>query len=244
VTGTAGSQDLSGGPGVTVSGRSEGFGDAHTITEPLTHFPAACPRLVPVQSRAVGRHALLVEVDDAEAALSLATWARTRAVEAVEIVPAAASVLFDGVDDPAGLSAALAAWTPAAAVPAGELVEVPVRYDGPDLAAVAERWGVDVDAAVERHARVEYVAAFCGFAPGFAYLRGLPADLAVPRLDSPRARVPAGAVGLAGTWCGVYPTASPGGWRILGSTGLALWDQDRDPPALLAPGTRVRFVPT
>jgi KipI family sensor histidine kinase inhibitor len=195
-----------------------------------------------VQSRPVGHHALLVEVEDADAALSLATWAREASVDAVEVVPAAASVLFDGVADLPALERVLAGWSPAAGVPAGELVELGVRYDGPDLAAVAERWGVDVDAAVERHTSIEYVAEFCGFAPGFTYLRGLPEELAVPRLDSPRSRVPAGSVGLAGGWCGVYPRSSPGGWRILGTTDAVLWDQDRDPPALLPPGTRVRFV--
>jgi KipI family sensor histidine kinase inhibitor len=195
-----------------------------------------------VQSRPVGHHALLVEVQDADAALSLATWARAASVDAVEVVPAAASVLFDGVADVPALERALAGWSPAAGVPTGELVELGVRYDGPDLAAVAERWGMGVDAAVERHTSIEYVAEFCGFAPGFTYLRGLPEELAVPRLDSPRSRVPAGSVGLAGAWSGVYPRSSPGGWRILGTTDAVLWDQDRDPPALLPPGTRVRFV--
>ena len=195
-----------------------------------------------VQSRPVGHHALLVEVGDADAALSLATWAREAAVDAVEVVPAAASVLFDGVADVPALARTLTGWSPAVQVPAGELVELAVRYDGPDLAAVAERWGVDVAAAIERHTSIEYVAEFCGFAPGFSYLGGLPEELAVPRLDSPRSRVPAGAVGLAGTWCGVYPRPSPGGWLILGTTDTVLWDQDRDPPALLPPGTRVRFV--
>jgi KipI family sensor histidine kinase inhibitor len=151
-------------------------------------------------------------------------------------------VLFDGVADVAALTRTLADWVPTAAAPAGELVEIGVRYDGPDLAAVADRWGLPIEAAVERHTSVEYVAAFCGFSPGFSYLRGLPEELAVPRLDSPRARVPAGSVGLAGSWCGVYPTSSPGGWRILGTTDTSLWDQDREPPALLPPGTRVRFV--
>jgi KipI family sensor histidine kinase inhibitor len=195
-----------------------------------------------VQSRPVGHSALLVEVEDAGAALSLATWARDASVDAVEIVPAAATVLFDGVADLPALARALAGWSPEAGVPEGELVELAVRYDGPDLASVAERWSVDVETAVERHTSIEYVAEFCGFAPGFSYLAGLPEELAVPRLDSPRSRVPAGSVGLAGTWCGVYPRPSPGGWLILGTTDTVLWDQDRDPPALLPPGTRVRFV--
>ena len=93
-----------------------------------------------------------------------------------------------------------------------------------------------------RTAATELTVAFVGFAPGFAYCTGLPPELAVPRLDRPRARVPAGAVGLAGEYTGVYPTASPGGWRLVGRTDARLWDTDRDEPALLTPGTRVRFV--
>lgn len=193
-----------------------------------------------MELRTVGSRAVLVEVADAATALALATWARGR-VAADEIVPAARTVLFDGLGDPAGLEA-LHGWVPDATPPTGELVEVPVVYDGPDLPAVAERWGTDVAGVVRRHAAIEYVAEFCGFAPGFSYLAGLPDDLAVPRLETPRPSVPAGSVGLAGTWCGVYPTASPGGWQLLGRTDAVLWDQDREQPALLAPGTRVRFV--
>ena len=191
----------------------------------------------------VGRSALLVEVADAAEALDLATWARAARVGAVEVVPAAQTVLFDGVADPGALNAQLRGWTPSGSLPEGGRVEVPVVYDGPDLAFVAEAWGTDVAGAVARHSEVEYVAAFCGFAPGFSYLSGLPGELAVPRLESPRARVPAGSVGLAGPWCGVYPTASPGGWRLLGRTDATLWDPTRESPALLPPGTRVVFVP-
>jgi KipI family sensor histidine kinase inhibitor len=193
-----------------------------------------------MQLRPVGPRAVLVDVEDAATALALATWARPRVV-ADEIVPAAATVLFDGVTDLSDLSV-LSGWTPASDVPAGDLVEIPVVYDGPDLPFVAEAWGTDVPGAVRRHTEIEYVAEFCGFAPGFSYLAGLPADLAVPRLESPRPVVPAGSVGLAGTWCGLYPTASPGGWRLLGRTDVVLWDQSRAQPALLPPGTRVRFV--
>jgi KipI family sensor histidine kinase inhibitor len=191
--------------------------------------------------RPVGSRAVLAEVGDAATALALATWARGR-IAAEEIVPAAATVLFDGLADPDTDVAGLAGWTPTSAPPTGELVEVPVVYDGPDLAFVASVWGTDVDEVVQRHSGIEYVAEFCGFAPGFSYLAGLPDDLAVPRLESPRPRLAAGSVGLAGTWCGIYPTPSPGGWRLLGRTDAVLWDQDREQPALLAPGTRVRFV--
>ncbi|HEU5036706.1 MAG TPA: allophanate hydrolase subunit 1 [Nocardioides sp.] len=190
-----------------------------------------------MELRPVGPRAVLAEVGDPATALALATWARGR-VDADDIVPAAATVLFDGATD----LSALADWTGAEAPPAGTLVEVPVAYDGPDLAFVAAQWGTDEDGVVRRHTEVEYVAEFCGFAPGFAYLAGLPDDLAVPRLESPRTKVPAGAVGLAGAWCGIYPAPSPGGWRLLGTTDAVLWDPSRDRPALLEPGTRVRFV--
>jgi KipI family sensor histidine kinase inhibitor len=193
----------------------------------------------------VGRDAVLVEVADSGQAVSLATWGRERRL-AREVVPGARTVLFDGlltrVLDPAvdldRFQGLLADWRPAVAAP-GPLVELPVSYDGPDLEEVATRWGCGVEDVGARHQAVELVAAFCGFAPGFAYLAGL--DVDVPRLATPRTRVPAGSVALAGRWCGVYPTASPGGWRIIGHTDAVLWDARRDPPALIAPGTRVRF---
>jgi KipI family sensor histidine kinase inhibitor len=163
-------------------------------------------------------------------------------VTADEVVPGARTVLFDGVPDPEGLRERLAGWTAEVSAEPGALVEVPVTYDGADLDDVAARWGTDVEGVVERHGGIEFVSAFCGFAPGFAYLAGLPEQYAVPRLDSPRTRVPAGSVGLAGSWCGVYPSESPGGWRLLGRTDATLWDPERSEPALLAPGTRVRFV--
>ena len=107
-------------------------------------------------------------------------------------------------------------------------MEVPTTYDGPDLEDVARRWDMTLAEVVATHTSVDFVVAFCGFAPGFAYCTGLPAALAVPRHPDPRPRVPAGSVGLAGEFTGVYPTASPGGWRLLGRTDLLLWDADRD----------------
>jgi KipI family sensor histidine kinase inhibitor len=196
-----------------------------------------------VHLRPVGHHALLAEVGDAAAARSLAAWAREQEVEADEVVPAAATVLFDGVDDPGGLRDRLSAWEPSAADADLGLVEIDVTYDGPDLGFVAEHWGIGEDEVAQAHAEVEYVAAFCGFAPGFSYLEGLPEERAVPRMDSPRSKVPAGSVALAGSWSAVYPTASPGGWRLIGRTDAVLWDAAREEPALLPPGTRVRFVP-
>ena len=141
-----------------------------------------------------GADALLVEVDDAAAALALYRTARDRGVTARDVVPAARTVLFTGLADPERLAAELVGWTSA---PGPEtdapLVEVPTHYDGPDLEDVARRWDMSVEEAVATHTAVEFVVAFCGFAPGFAYCAGLPAGLAVPRHDDPRPRVPAGA---------------------------------------------------
>ena len=190
----------------------------------------------------VGQHAVLAEVDGTDEALSLARWARSARIAAEEIVPGAATVLFDGVEEIEHLRSAFDGWAPDAAFERGQLVEVPVTYDGDDLDDVAQLWGTDRAGVIERHTSIEFVAAFCGFAPGFAYLAGLPEELAVPRLESPRPSVPAGSVGLAGTWCGVYPTSSPGGWRLLGRTALQLWYPGRADRTWLAPGTRVRFV--
>jgi KipI family sensor histidine kinase inhibitor len=120
-------------------------------------------------------------------------------------------------------------------------VVLDVLFDGPDLAEVAELTGLDVGTLVDALTTTRLTAAFGGFAPGFAYLTGLPDDLQVPRRATPRTRVPAGAVGLAGPYAGVYPRASPGGWQLVGRTDAVLFDVDRDPPALLSPGTSVRF---
>jgi KipI family sensor histidine kinase inhibitor len=192
-----------------------------------------------VQLRPYGPRATLVEVDDTEQALQLAEWARGRGL-ARDVVPGAGTVLLDGVGDPGQLAESLAGWRAELRPLTGDEVTLEVVYDGPDLDGVAGLWGCDVDEVVSRHQRTTFVSAFCGFAPGFAYLSGL-AD-AVPRLETPRTRVPAGAVALADTWCGVYPVASPGGWRVIGTTQATLWDPTGDQPALLAPGTRVRFV--
>ncbi|HET7388061.1 MAG TPA: 5-oxoprolinase subunit PxpB [Nocardioidaceae bacterium] len=198
----------------------------------------------------LGTDALLVEVPDSATATALFETARDRiSVEDVlDIVPAARTVLFDGVADRDALAEEIAGWTlfpddVAPARPQGESVDVPVVYDGPDLAEVADRWQMSVEEAVAAHSATEFTVAFCGFAPGFAYCTGLAERLHVPRRPDPRTRVPAGSVGLAGEFTGIYPSASPGGWQLIGHTGLGLWDVDRDPPATLPPGTRVRFVP-
>ena len=191
--------------------------------------------------RVFGRDHLLVEVDDAGHALALYEEARRRQVAAAGIIPAARSVLFEGVRDVESLVRSLQGWDVTSTDAPGDTVEVPTTYDGDDLDRVARLWDMTRDEVVATHTSTEFVVAFCGFAPGFAYCSGLPDHLAVPRLDSPRTKVPAGSVGLAGPWTGVYPTPSPGGWQLIGHTELVLWDVDRDPPATLAPGTRVRF---
>jgi KipI family sensor histidine kinase inhibitor len=192
----------------------------------------------------VGPAALRAEVTDVRRALALAAWARAAGAEATEVVPGARTVLFDGVRDLAVLEELLAGWAGSDDLgETGPLVEVPVTFDGPDLDDVAARWGTDPAGVADLLRGIELVSAFCGFAPGFAYLSGLPDELAVPRLDSPRPSVPAGSVAVADRWCGVYPTASPGGWRLLGRTDATLWDAASATPALLAPGTRVRLVP-
>jgi KipI family sensor histidine kinase inhibitor len=131
---------------------------------------------------------------------------------------------------------------PDAAPPRAPVV-LPVRYDGADLAEVARTTGLSEAEVVHRHAASEYTVAFGGFMPGFAYLTGLDPALHVPRRSTPRERVPAGAVAIAGEFAAVYPAATPGGWMLLGTCDVPLFDVDRDPPALLRPGTRVRFVP-
>jgi 5-oxoprolinase (ATP-hydrolysing) subunit B len=125
-------------------------------------------------------------------------------------------------------------------------VEIRVRYggaDGPDLDEVAAVHDLSPSDVVELHADATYRVLFLGFAPGFAYLGGLPPGLATPRRSTPRTRVPAGSVGIAGEQTGVYPLAMPGGWQLIGRTDTVLWDLSRPSPALLQPGDLVRFVP-
>lgn len=196
----------------------------------------------------MGESALLIECDDAAEveAWRAEMWRRRAdgAFDAAEIVPGARTVLLDGIDP--ALASRIESWTPTsgAADEHGRSVEIPTTFDGEDLAAVAEHWGVSESTAVDRLTGTELTVAFCGFAPGFAYLRGLPEAWAVPRLSAPRPRVPAGSVALAGGYAGIYPTASPGGWRLVGRTTTTLFDVRRQPPALLTPGTRVRLVPS
>ncbi len=196
----------------------------------------------------VGAAAVLVELDDIAAVLALHAEIERRraggwAPSLTDVIPAARTILLDGVPDPAAVGRELRGWDvrPAAA-PDGPVVEIPCRYDGADLAAVASAWRVTEPEVARVHAGPEYRVAFCGFAPGFAYLSGLSEELAVPRRATPRTAVPAGSVALAGSYTGIYPRSSPGGWQIIGRTDAVLWDASQDPPALLTPGTRVRFA--
>lgn len=201
--------------------------------------------------RPVGRSACLLEVPPAWVG-ALADHLRDchqrgALPGVVDVVPGAATVLLDGAGTAAltpVLEPLLAAWSGDAHGSAGatELVEIPVTYDGPDLADVARQAGCGAADVVALHTREPMTVAFCGFAPGFAYIAGLPVPLRMPRLSNPREAVPAGSVAIAEEYTGIYPRTSPGGWRILGHTTAELWNLDRDPPALLSPGTRVRFV--
>nr|WP_156610520.1 allophanate hydrolase subunit 1 [Auraticoccus cholistanensis] len=194
-----------------------------------------------------GSTALLVELDGLGEVLALyAALDEERAPGVVDLVPAGRTVLV--VTDPGQTTlAAVEAWvrgtTPRpGARDAGERVEIPVVYDGEDLPDVARLLGCDEDEVVRRHTGTEWTVAFCGFAPGFGYLTADDGDWQIARRSSPRTRVPAGSVALAGEYSGVYPRQSPGGWQLIGRTELAVFDLHRDPPALLTPGTRVRFT--
>ena len=192
--------------------------------------------------RRCGDRALLLEVDDV--AGTVRALRALPPVGLVDVVAGAETVLVQHTaeTDVASLARLLSALAPVAADPADvRTVTLEVVYDGPDLADVAEATGMTTTEVVARHSAVEYEVAFCGFSPGFAYLRGLDPGLVVPRLANPRTVVPVGSVAIADTWSAVYPRESPGGWRLLGRTDAVLWDLGRPAPALLTAGTRVRF---
>jgi KipI family sensor histidine kinase inhibitor len=194
-----------------------------------------------------GDRALLAEVADAGERRRLdATLRRHPLPGSVEHVPGARTVLVvaRAPNDLPSLAAALRELVldPDEAPDGSDDLVVEVRYDGPDLQDVATFVGISPDDVVERHTTQLWTVEFAGFAPGFGYLTGSEGGLEVPRRASPRTRIPAGSVGLAGPYSGIYPRASPGGWQLIGRSDAPLWDADRDPPALLTPGRRVRFV--
>lgn len=194
-----------------------------------------------------GDRALLLEVADTDEVIGWTTAIRDADLAGVvDLIPGARTVLVAS-DEPQvipGLRKALRALSPTAATTLddGPVVEVAVVYDGPDLDDIAGLTGLDIDDVIDAHTGTPWKVAFGGFAPGFAYLIGGDSRLQVPRRDTSRTKVPAGAVGLAGEFSGIYPRSSPGGWQLLGHTDLPMWDVDRDPPALLQPGTRVQFT--
>lgn len=193
-----------------------------------------------------GSECLLVELEDLETTLTLLDCLLASRPEGVtDIVPAARTVLirFDPfVTTRDRVSAAVAQIDLSVrTVRQGETFDIPVTYDGEDLADVADFLGWPVDEVIRRHTEATYTVAFTGFAPGFAYMTCSDPGFDVPRRKSPRLRIPAGSVALAGRFGGIYPSDSPGGWQLLGTTALRMWDTARARPALLAPGDRVRF---
>ncbi|KRF19962.1 allophanate hydrolase [Nocardioides sp. Soil797] len=190
---------------------------------------------------------LLVELDDLDQVLALyAELVDAPPDGIVDLVPAANTLLLRM--DPARTDlhqvakAVLEAKPRPGTRPDVGHIEIPVTYDGEDLAEVGRLTGLDERAVIEAHTGQEWTVAFCGFSPGFGYLVGTDDRLHVPRRDNPRTKVPAGAVALAGEFTGVYPRESPGGWQLIGHTSAEAWNLDREPPALLVPGIRVRFV--
>ncbi|MFE3632221.1 5-oxoprolinase subunit B family protein [Streptomyces goshikiensis] len=198
-----------------------------------------------MRALAAGSEGLLLEVDSAAQVAALHAELLRRRAElgpVRDIVPAARTVLLDGVREPRALAERIARWeVPPLAGTEGPLITVPVRYDGPDLAEVARLWDVPEREVAGVVGALVFRVAFCGFAPGFGYLTGLPERLHLPRRATPRTSVPAGSLALAGEYAGVYPRSSPGGWQLIGTTDAVLWDPERDPAALFAPGVRVRF---
>lgn len=205
-----------------------------------------------------GDRALLLELTDAAAVVARVDALRADpALEALadDLVPGARTVLVRA--RPGASLEDLRSTVESGEQPVGERrgalatsfesapgIDIPVAYDGPDLAEVSRLTGLHEDEVVAAHTGTPWRVAFGGFAPGFAYLVGGDPRLTVPRRDTPRPRVPSGSVGLAGEFTGVYPRESPGGWQLIGRTEVTMWDLDRDPPALLGAGATVRFVNT
>lgn len=195
-----------------------------------------------------GPSAILLEfADGAEAAAYRQGLDDAAVPDLVEVVPGARTLLLRGARAAAMPTLAAAARDVVPAPPRGAAtgeVCLPVTYGGEDLAAVADLLGLSPEGVVAAHTGHVWTVAFCGFSPGFAYLTCAELGWHVPRRDTPRTRVPAGSVGFAGEYCGCYPTPSPGGWQLIGRTETRLFDPAADPPALLTPGTRVRFEAT
>jgi len=204
--------------------------------------------------RLVGDHGVLLEFKRNATVHAVAAAARVRfGDQLVEVVPGHTTLLLvcqAGSITPDFSELASSALVSseqrgenAAGSSEARVVSIPVRYDGEDLTAVAQALGIDREGLIELHCSPLYAVAFMGFAPGFPYLVGLPPELELPRLETPRLDVTAGSVAVAASYCGIYPRSSPGGWNLLGRTDVTLFDPASEPPALLAPGDCVRFEP-
>lgn len=194
--------------------------------------------------RAAGLRGALLECEDGAQVQALYALLRdTLDAQAriEDLVPAARTLLLIGRDAHRWAKWACQQSLAGRARASRELIEIEVRYDGADLEVVAQHAGLSVAQVIQAHSQAQWTVAFCGFAPGFAYLTGGPPELQVPRHATPRKQVPAGAVGLAGEFTGIYPRSSPGGWQLIGRTDAVLWDLQRQTPALLQPGQAVRF---
>lgn len=196
-----------------------------------------------------GDTGLLVELEDNGSVHALAAAVRAAGIEGVtDLVPALRTLLLVLDPEQTGPDAIEARLRDleVAPLPASDrrTIEIPVIYDGEDLPFVAAHCDLDERDVVRAHTGTPWRVAFCGFAPGFAYLVGGDPRLRVPRRGESRVAVPAGAVGLAGEFSAVYPRRSPGGWQLLGHTTESMWDTAADPPARLVPGYEVRFRET
>ncbi|WP_024804798.1 allophanate hydrolase subunit 1 [Nocardia sp. BMG51109] len=201
--------------------------------------------------RPAGDRALLLVPAEAGTVAAVVAELRRRPVAGVrDTLPAARTVLvtLEPGARPELVEARLREAVEAAAARRGELAdeadpwEIPVRYDGADLTETASLLDMSEDELIARHTGAVWRCAFVGFAPGFGYLESPRAGLSVARRDRSRTAVPAGSVALAGGYSAVYPRSTPGGWRIIGTTRMRMWDPDRREPAVVRPGTRVRFV--
>ena len=192
---------------------------------------------------AYGWQAALIECDPNE--VSAIGSACLESELFTEVVPAECTVLvcWNGELTISRIEKLVSAVKPATEANIGRLVEIPVRYDGQDLDEVAKLTGLSKSEVIELHSSTTFTAAFAGFAPGFMYCIGLPEVLQLPRRSTPRVQVPAGSLAMADIYTAIYPLNSPGGWNLIGTTDVQMFDASAQQPSPLLPGDRVRFVP-